>query len=103
MFVGSGQSCFTCHRKTKSNLEPCQTSMIEVFCKKKVFLLKNIDYYIKNVRHQIVWKGPKFTVIGHFKLSSPVGIYLLKVYKRNTRARCEIYSKLTIKTPERRH
>ena len=32
----------------------------------------------------------------------PVGIYLLKVNNRNTRARCEICSKLTIKTPERR-
>ena len=29
-------------------------------------------------------------------------IYLLKVNKRNTRTRCEICSKLTIKTPERR-
>ena len=32
----------------------------------------------------------------------PVGIYLLKVNKRNTRTRCEICSKLTIKIPERR-
>ena len=30
-----------------------------------------------------------------------VGIYLLKVNNRNTRIRCEICSKLTIKTPER--
>ena len=30
-------------------------------------------------------------------------IYLLKVTNRNTRTRCEICSKLTIKTPERRH
>ena len=29
------------------------------------------------------------------------GIYLLKVNNRNTRTRCEICSKLTIKTPER--
>ena len=29
------------------------------------------------------------------------GIYLLKVNNRNTRIRCEICSKLTIKTPER--
>ena len=29
-----------------------------------------------------------------------VGIYLFKVNNRNTRAGCEIYSKLTIKTPE---
>ena len=31
------------------------------------------------------------------------GIYLFKVNNRNTRARCEICSKLTIKIPERRH
>ena len=30
-------------------------------------------------------------------------IYLLKVNNRNTRTRCEICSKLTIKTPERCH
>ena len=33
----------------------------------------------------------------------PVGIYLLQVNNRNTRTRCEICSKLTIRTPERRH
>ena len=35
------------------------------------------------------------------KTVNPVGIYLLKVNNRNTRTRCEICSKLTIKTPER--
>ena len=35
--------------------------------------------------------------------SIPGGIYLLKVSNRNTTTRCEICSKLTIKTPERRH
>ena len=30
------------------------------------------------------------------------GIYMLKVNSKNTRARCGICSKLTIKTPERR-
>ena len=35
--------------------------------------------------------------------TKPAGIYLLKVNNRNTRTRCEIRSKLTIKTPERRH
>ena len=33
----------------------------------------------------------------------PANIYMFKVNNRNTRTRCEIYSKLTIKTPERRH
>ena len=32
----------------------------------------------------------------------PVGVYLFKVNNRNTRTRCEICSKLTVKTPERR-
>ena len=39
----------------------------------------------------------------HSKLIYPAGIYLLKVNSRNTRARCDVCSKLTIKTPERRH
>ena len=30
----------------------------------------------------------------------PVGSYMFKVNNRKTRSRCEIYSKLTIKTPE---
>ena len=38
-----------------------------------------------------------------FRLSFPVGIYLVKVNNRNTRIRCEICSKSTIKTPERWH
>ena len=33
---------------------------------------------------------------------NPFGIYMFKVNNRNTRTRCEIYSKLTIKTPEQR-
>ena len=33
--------------------------------------------------------------------SNPASIYLFKVSNRNTRTRCEMYSKLTIKTPER--
>ena len=36
-------------------------------------------------------------------ISYPVGIYLLKFNNKNTRARCEICSTLTIKTPEQRH
>ena len=33
----------------------------------------------------------------------PAGNYMFKVNSRNTRTRCEICSKLTIKTPERRN
>ena len=41
--------------------------------------------------------------IGKFLLNFnrfPANIYLFKVNTRNTRKKCEIYSKLTIKTPE---
>ena len=34
--------------------------------------------------------------------SDPANIFLFKVNNRNTRKRCKIFSKLTIKTPERR-
>ena len=36
-------------------------------------------------------------------VSIPAGNYLPKVNNKNTRTRCEICSKLTIKIPERRH
>ena len=38
----------------------------------------------------------------YFFLTYPAGIYLLKVNNRNTRARCQICSKLKIMIPERR-
>ena len=36
------------------------------------------------------------------KIQNPANIYLFKVNNSSTRKRCEIFSKLTIKTPERR-
>ena len=33
----------------------------------------------------------------------PAGNYMFKVNNKNTKTRCEIYSKLTVKIPERRH
>ena len=38
----------------------------------------------------------------HNNMNYPASIYLLKVNNRNSRIRCEISWKLTIKTPERR-
>ena len=37
-----------------------------------------------------------------FEITYPANIYLFKVNKRNTRKKCEICPKLTIKTPEQR-
>ena len=44
----------------------------------------------------------KETKVNHWKNTFQGNIYLLKVNIRNIRETCEIYSKLTIKTPERR-
>ena len=49
--------------------------------------------------NSLVLKRQKFiTIVGN----NPANIYLFKVKYKNTRKRCEICSKLTIKTPERR-
>ena len=52
---------------------------------------------------QVVNKKVLRGIFKNFKITVPAGIYLLKVNNRNTRTRCEICSKLTINTPERRH
>ena len=62
--------------------------------KKKLSFRKK---YIKN----FLWETSRFSL--HVLLPIPAGIYPLKVNNRNTRTRCEICSKLTINTPERRH
>ena len=45
---------------------------------------------------------PSCTMYTCFTARYPANIYLFKVNNRNTRKRCEICSKLRIKTPERR-
>ena len=59
------------------------------------------------VLYSINIKGLRFVFFsapskGFMKAANPVNINLFKVKNRNTRKRCEIHSKLTIKTPERR-
>ena len=48
------------------------------------------------------WKSESRPHFSRWSTILPVGIYLLRVNNRNTRTSCEICSKLTIKTPERR-
>ena len=44
-----------------------------------------------------------FSKVIIFSGPNPGNIYLFKVNNKNTRKRCEIFSRLTIKTLERRH
>ena len=51
------------------------------------------------------FEGPKLnlsTSSSHSFSPNPAGIYLFKINNGNTRTMCEICSKATIKTPERR-
>ena len=58
---------------------------------------------VKMIQHVIVDEIlSKINQKGIRNASYPAGIYLFKVNNRNTRTRCEICSKLTINTPERR-
>ena len=47
-----------------------------------------------------VWNAP---YLRSKNQNIPAGNYMFKVNNRNTRTRCQIYSKLTIKTPVRRY
>ena len=60
-------------------------------------------YFDKKLKARFAKCMQKF-ISSYFCLRSyPAGNYMFKVNNRNTRTRCEICSKLTIKTPEGRH
>ena len=72
-----------------------------------------IDKFVKSIKRSFIWFH-KLNFISSYLLDlkfsnfqfslihiTPTGIFLLNVNNRNTSTRCEICSKLTIKTPER--
>ena len=59
-------------------------------------------FFARNLHHRCLTGSYYASDQNHLRLF-PTGIYLLKVNNRNTRARFEICTKLTIKTPERCH
>ena len=71
----------------------------------------DLVFSIVNFEHVIAgWErinasqcSPTFSAEYWKALRYPANIYLIKVNNRNTNERCEIVSKLTIKTPKRRH
>ena len=76
----------------------CNTNNIEIF--KKFRQNKAVRYgtEILTYRAPFVWAN----LHTKYKNANPANIYLFKVNNRNSRKRCELLSKLTIKTPERR-
>ena len=63
----------------------------------------NKNYSPTKVKSQNLLTNISYNRLKRIDFDNPAGIYLLKVNNRNTRTRCVICSKLTIKTPERRH
>ena len=61
-------------------------------------IIKDTTYVLTIETHQNM-ETIALEPLGHIY---PAGNYMFKVNNRNTRTRCEICSKLTIKTPERR-
>ena len=81
-------------------------SMIEVTCPCCRVRIISLEFTIIP-KNSISWQGWSidFLIFINFSnrnINVPASIYLLKVNNRNTGTRCEICSKLTIKTPERR-
>ena len=59
-------------------------------------------HLLREILGQYVYSNYLLTRLGRQKLSNyPANIYLFKGKNTNTKKRCEICSKLTIKTPER--
>ena len=120
--VGSGSSVMyslcKVHKVSVENCPPFRPILLALntptykIAKFLVPILKPLatnEFTVKDSFHfaeEIVDQQPAF-FMGSLNVDSlltyPVGIYMFKVNNRNTRTRCEICSKSTIKTPERRH
>ena len=84
--------CFIVPHKSTPNDKPCPWISETKYRKSKVSLINKRTSNIRNT----------FMHLSQPILIYAAGISQLKVINRNTRTRCEICSKLTIKTPERR-
>ena len=84
----------------------CNTKQ-RIMCKKFLFQqqpnlltkneFKNQKLFQRFENTRVHNKRPKFNLLSQRFLYFPPGIYLLKVNNKNTRKRCEICSKLTVK------
>ena len=66
------------------------------------FILYEFNLYLNIELKSIAWDFANVKSLLDFIFGISAGIYLFKFNNKNTRIRCEIRSKLTVKTPERR-
>ena len=109
--------CFTLFREWILTLQSRKKILLEI-PQRHLLILERYLWRIRNFNLSflsIIYSGSKFmfdcytdlliqtactSIMKKVFQTCPPGIYLFKVNNRNTRARCEICSKLTIKTPE---
>ena len=84
LFMVNGRGIFICSAGYQVMME--KKAEVSIQCTKIVLIAALISVFNR------FWGG-----------RSPANIYLFKFNNRNTRKRCEMCSKLTIKTPERCH
>ena len=84
LFMVNGRGIFICSAGYQVLME--KKAEVSIQCTKIVLIAALISVFNR------FWGG-----------RSPANIYLFKFNNRNTRKRCEMCSKLTIKTPERCH
>ena len=65
--------------------------------------VSNIDWTVSKISVEMIKLDMLLFILVLLRLRYAAVNYMFKVNNRNTRTKCEIYSKLTIKTPERRH
>ena len=93
-------SCLTLSSKLASYSRGQKQHSYGVFA---VSCLKNLrDLFFWNLLDLRTFWNMKGSILYCLRLNVPAGIFLIKVNNRNTRARCEICSKLTIKILEQR-
>ena len=87
---------------SKASTNYCKICMKGFFKNEVIFIDLRRTRYVIYVRMWFFFVWSTFYRI-KTKCTVPANIYLLQINNRNTRTRCEIYSKLAIKTPERHH
>ena len=97
-------------KKVSFNSNSSSKSNTECITKDQKFRINNIKNIVATLNiNSLVSKFDELKVIGQgifniliISKTNPTSNYIFKVNNRSTRTRCEICSKLTIKTPKRR-
>ena len=103
--IGSGTFCFEIPGDTLLQCSQNQYHLTELHCLSNILpsteaVPKLVHLFLLNISSYLITELKKFN---NKTTLYQLSIYLFQVNNRNTRAKCEMCSKLTIKTPEWHH